>query len=161
MTDEIHFYRASEKPYGAFSNLYRRQIVYEGRTFPTSEHAYQAGKPRRPEVRDWLMNAPSPSLLAMAAHGLYYWEVTPDWSQIKFDRMREVLRAKFTQHEDFRELLLLTGDKRLVEYSTINNEVNRTWGEVNGIGKNMLGKLLMEVRHEFQASSAGHIQVAA
>ena len=75
--------------------------------------------------------------------------------------MIQTLRAKFTQHEDFRELLLLTGDKRLVEYSTISNEVNRTWGEVNGIGKNMLGKLLMEVRHEFQASSAGHIQVAA
>jgi len=66
---EVRFYRASEKPYGAFSNLYRREIEFEGERFPTSEHAYQAGKARKPEVRKWLMNAPSPALLAMAAHG--------------------------------------------------------------------------------------------
>lgn len=41
---EISFYRANEKPYGAFSNLYRRTIVFEGGEYPTSEHAYQAGK---------------------------------------------------------------------------------------------------------------------
>ncbi len=163
MTNEIRFYRASETPYGAFSNLYRRPIVFEGETFPTSEHAYQAGKARKPEVRDWLMSAPSPALLAMAAHGLYYWDVVPDWSTIKFDRMREVLRAKFTQHEDLRKRLLSTGDTKLVEFTTVDNEANRTWGVVNGIGKNMLGKLLMEVRDEIHAGSSvlERFQVAA
>ena len=96
MIDEIRFYRASEKPYGAFSNLYRRPIEFEGEVFATSEHAYQAGKARKPEVRKWLLAAPSPALLAMAAHGLYYWDIAPGWSKTKFDRMREVLRAKFT-----------------------------------------------------------------
>jgi ribA/ribD-fused uncharacterized protein len=154
MGDEIRFYRASEKPYGAFSNLYRREIVFEEETFPTSEHAYQAGKARKPEVRKWLMSAPSPALLAMAAHGLYYWDVAPGWSTTKFDRMRDVLRAKFTQHDDLRELLLSTGSGRLVEAATVDNEVNRTWGEVNGVGKNMLGKLLMEIREELSQSEA-------
>ena len=97
---EIRFYRASERPYGCFSNLYRRPIMLDGETFPTAEHAYQAGKPRKPEVREWLLQAPSPSLLAMAAHGLYYWDVAPGWSRSKFDRMRRVLRAKFSQHPD-------------------------------------------------------------
>src|SRR3546814_4904691 len=79
---------------GAFSNLYRREIEFEGEMFATSEHAYQAGKPRKQAVRDWLMNAPSPALLAMAAHGLYYWDVAPGWSSTKFDRMRaEIGRA--------------------------------------------------------------------
>ncbi|WP_031334882.1 NADAR family protein, partial [Rhodopseudomonas sp. B29] len=41
---EIRFYRANEKPYGAFSNLYKSPIEFEGQTFPTAEHAYQAGK---------------------------------------------------------------------------------------------------------------------
>jgi len=68
--NEIRFYRANEKPYGAFSNLYRRPIFFEGETYQTSEHAYQAGKARKPEVRAWLMSAPTPALLAMAAHGL-------------------------------------------------------------------------------------------
>ncbi|MFW8614566.1 MULTISPECIES: NADAR family protein [Mesorhizobium] len=147
---EIRFYRASEKPYGAFSNLFRREIEFEGERFATSEHAYQAGKARKPEVKAWLMAAPSPALLAMAAHGLYYWDVSPGWSRTKFDRMRCVLRAKFTQHEDLRELLVSTGSARLIETATVDNEVNRLWGEVNGQGRNMLGELLMELRAKLQ-----------
>lgn len=148
--DEIRFYRASEKPYGPFSNLYRRRIIFEGEEFATSEHAYQAAKARKPEVRRWLMNAPSPALLAMAAHGLYYWDVAPGWSTSKFDRMRAVIRAKFTQHTDLRKLLLSTGEARLVESATVDNEVNRLWGEVDGVGRNMLGIMLMELRAELR-----------
>lgn len=152
---EIRFYRASEKPFGAFSNLFRRAIEFEGESFATSEHAYQAGKPRKPEVKAWLMAAPSPALLAMAAHGLYYWDVSPGWSQTKFDRMRQVLYAKFTQHEDLHDLLLSTGNARLIETATVDNEVNRLWGEVNGQGKNMLGELLMELRDKLRSEGGG------
>jgi hypothetical protein len=159
--NEIRFYRASEKPYGGFSNLFRRPIVFEGETFATSEHAYQAGKPRKREVRDWVLSAPSPALVAMAAHGLYYWDIAPGWSQTKFDRMRGVLRAKFTQHEDLRLLLLSTGDARLVESATVDNEVNRLWGEVNGEGRNMLGQLLMELRTALREEESGPARRAA
>lgn len=145
---EVQFYRANEKPYGAFSNLYKRPIVFEGRTFPTAEHAYQAGKARKEDVREWILSAPTPGLVAMAAHGLYTWDIVSDWSKIKFDRMRQVLRAKFTQHDDLKQLLLSTGDSRLVEVGSVANVVNCTWGEVNGKGKNMLGVLLMELRAE-------------
>lgn len=159
--DEVRFYRASEKPYGAFSNLFRRSITFEEEVFATSEHAYQAGKARKSAVRQWLMAAPSPALLAMAAHGLYYWDVAPGWSTTKFDRMRAVLRAKFTQHADLGALLLSTGDARLVESATIDNEVNRLWGEVNGVGRNMLGALLMELRAELRAGRGAPYSVAA
>lgn len=151
---EIRFYRANDKPFGVFSNLYRRAIEFEGDSYPTAEHAYQAGKPRKKEVRDWLMAAPSPALLAMAAHGLYYWDVTPGWSTSKFMRMKNVLRAKFQQHADLRALLLQTEDARLIESATVDNAVNRLWGEVDGVGQNMLGKLLMEVRDEIRSSEA-------
>ena len=122
--------------------------MFEGRQFPTAEHAYQYGKPRKQEVREWLMAAPSPSLLAMAAHGLNYWDVAPGWSQGKVERMRRVLRAKFEQHADLMAVLLSTGDARIVEAGTIDNAVNRFWGEVGGKGKNMLGVLLMELRSD-------------
>lgn len=151
---EIKFYRANEKPYGTFSNLYRRPILFEGRIFPTAEHAYQFGKARKSAVRDWLLSAPSPSLVAMAAHGLYTWDIIPNWSKVKFDRMRLVLHAKFSQHEDLRQLLLSTGDARLVEVGRVNNVVNRTWGEVGGKGQNMLGVLLMELRSQFRKKQA-------
>lgn len=148
--EEIRFYRANEKPFGAFSNLFKRDVLFEGEVFPTAEHAYQAGKARKPQVRKWLLSAPSPSLLAMAAHGLYVWDIAPDWSRIKFDRMKKILRAKFSQHEDLLKLLLSTGNARLVESATVDNAVNRLWGEVNGKGQNKLGELLMEVRAELR-----------
>lgn len=151
---EIRFYRANEEPYGCFSNLFKRSVVFEERTFETAEHAYQAGKARKPQVREWILAAPSPALVAMAAHGLYWWDIRSDWSKIKFARMRDVLRAKFTQHEDLRDILLATGAARLVESATVDNQVNRLWGEVNGVGKNMLGTLLMEVREELRSAQA-------
>lgn len=151
---EIGFYRANEEPYGAFSNLYKRPIEFEGKIYPTSEHAYQAGKAIKPAVRDWILSAPTPALAAMAAHGLYVWDVVPNWATIKFDRMRAVLRAKFDQHPDLRELLLSTGEARLVEVGTVNNAVNRLWGEVGGKGENMLGVMLMELRTSYAASSS-------
>lgn len=151
---DIQFYRSNEKPYGAFSNLFRRPMEFEGRVYPTAEHAYQAGKARKDEVREWILSAPTPSLVAMAAHGLYTWDIVPEWSRSKFDRMRKVLKAKFTQHEDLKKLLLSTGSARLVEAGRTDNAVNRTWGEVNGKGQNMLGVLLMEVRDEIGVQEA-------
>jgi len=147
---EIRFYRSNEKPYGAFSNLFRRSILFEGRIYPTSEHAYQAGKVRKDSVREWLLSAPSPALVAMVAHGLYTWDIVPNWSAIKFERMRQVLRAKFSQHEDLHSLLISTGEARIVEVGTADNAVNRLWGEVKGKGKNMLGIILMEVRADLR-----------
>ncbi|HDS0921134.1 TPA: NADAR family protein [Pseudomonas putida] len=152
---EIHFYRSNEKPYGVFSNLFKRSFEFEGVTYPTAEHAYQAGKARKEAVRDWILSAPSPALVAMAAHGLYTWDIVPEWSKVKFSRMKAVLLQKYTQHPDLAQVLLATGQARLVEAATTDNLVNRTWGEVNGKGKNMLGILLMEVRSELQNTAPG------
>ena len=160
VVQEIRFYRANEKPYGAFSNLYKRPVEFEGTTYPTSEHAYQAGKALKPAVRQWILSAPTPALAAMAAHGLYVWDVVPNWAQIKFDRMRAVLRAKFDQHADLRELLLSTGEARLVESGTVNNAVNRQWGEVNGKGENMLGLMLMELRTAYAKQRPARVRAA-
>jgi hypothetical protein len=153
-TYEIRFYRANEKPFGPFSNLFRRGIQFEGRQYATAEHAYQAGKARRVEVREWILSAPTPSLVAIAAHGLPTWDIVPNWSKIKFARMRQVLREKFTQHEDLRNLPLSTGDARLIEAGRVDNEVNRLLGEVNGKGRSILGVLLMELRCALRSEGA-------
>jgi ribA/ribD-fused uncharacterized protein len=147
----IRFYRANAKPYGAFSNLFRRSMIFEDVPYSSAEHAFQAGKARRSTVRDWILNAPCPSLVAMAAHNLYYWDIVPGWSRGEVARMRTVLLAKFTQHEDLRRLLVSTGNARLIEAPTVDSPVNRKWGLVNGKGKNMLGVLLMEVRETLRS----------
>lgn len=151
--ERIEFYRA-DRPFGEFSNLYRRSMEFEGRKFPTAEHAYQFGKAAKPAVREWMMAAPSPSLLAMAAHGLYRWDIVADWKDIKVPRMRRVLTAKFGQHSDLRDKLLATGDAELVEAGAADNATNRFWGQVNGKGQNTLGVLLMEIRDALAPASA-------
>lgn len=159
MPEEISFYQVG-KPYGWLSNLHPCVIEFEHwdpaiapRTayYPTAEHAYQVGKPRSVAIRNWIFDAPHPSLVARAGHALYRYEVVPDWSKIKVDRMRRILRVKFARAA-FGQSLLKTGAARLVEKGTVSNAVNRYWGEVNGKGKNMLGVLLMEIRAELRAT---------
>lgn len=146
----IRFYRSNDKPYGVFSNLYRCPVDFEGIEFTMAEAAYQYAKPRKEEVRDWIMAAPSPSLMAMAAHGLNSWDIAPGWSSGRRDRMRRVVEAKFRQNDDLAEILLSTGDNRIAESATTDNDVNRRWGEVivkgEWTGQNLLGIILMEVR---------------
>jgi len=61
------------------------------------------------------------------------------------------VRARFSQHEDLKRLLLDTGDAKLVEHTT-NDDY---WGDGgDGSGKNMLGRLLMEVREELRKERA-------
>lgn len=74
-----------------------------------------------------------------------------DWDAIKVDVMRDILRAKAAQHEYVRRKLLATGDRELVENSWRDDFWG--WGP-NRDGKNMLGKLWMEVRDELRATEA-------
>lgn len=72
-----------------------------------------------------------------------------DWEAVKEWVMLDALRAKFTQHAELRELLLGTGDARLVEH-TANDSY---WGDGgDGSGKNRLGHLLMQLRDELRAA---------
>ena len=61
--------------------------------------------------------------------------------------MRDAVRAKFTQHDDLRALLLSTGDAMLVEHT----ENDDYWGDGgDGSGRNMLGQILMQIRTELR-----------
>ena len=63
--------------------------------------------------------------------------------------MKAVLGLKFTDLE-LSEKLLATGDAELIE----GNHWNDTfWGVCDGVGKNWLGILLMEIREELKKSA--------
>ncbi len=56
--------------------------------------------------------------------------------------------AKFTQHDELRAMLLGTGEAKLVEHTADDAH----WGDGgDGTGKNMLGRILMEVREKLRA----------
>jgi len=130
-------------------------VEFEGKTFPTSEHAYQHGKIKvqfkdktDESVRDWIMAAPKPHLVALVCHNLLSWDIVEGWSKKRFNRMHRVLQAKF-QDEVLKRKLLATGNAILIE----NSKTDSIWGcGKKGNGKNMLGKLLMKVRKELRES---------
>lgn len=73
-----------------------------------------------------------------------------DWESVKVSIMRKAVQAKFTQHDNIREVLLSTVDAKIVEHTENDNY----WGDGgDGSGKNMLGKILMEVREELRADT--------
>lgn len=58
--------------------------------------------------------------------------------------MFEVVLAKFSSSTYLKNKLLATKDEEIIEGNTWGD---RYWGQVNGIGRNKLGKILMKVRH--------------
>lgn len=142
----IKFYRATGQ-YGFMSNLYRCEIAIDGKVFRSSEDAYQYGKPKDVAVAEWLISAPKPHLCAIAAHALLYWDIRPDWKTLKLGRMRAVLKAKFDQNIELKGKLMATGETEIIE----DSKTDAFWGiGKKGTGKNMLGKMLMDLRTAYQ-----------
>jgi ribA/ribD-fused uncharacterized protein len=132
--------------HGCFSNFSRHSIFLKGKKWPTSEHYFQAqkfaGEPDEEEIR----KASKPSQAASMGRDRKR-PLRRDWESVKERVMLDALRAKFTQHEDLKAILLGTGDAKLVEHTTNDSY----WGDGgDGSGKNRLGFLLMKLREELQ-----------
>lgn len=69
--------------------------------------------------------------------------------------MYDIVKAKFTQYQDLKELLLSTAGCTVVEH-TVNDNY---WGDGgDGSGRNQLGKTLMRVRDELLAAPPTDIE---
>jgi ribA/ribD-fused uncharacterized protein len=149
LSQVIHFYSTNGQ-YGDFSNFAPYPIQLDGQTWPTTEHYFQAQKSMDPDLRKRIRKAPRPHDAARLGRSKEV-DLRPDWERVKDGIMLEALRAKFTQHHHLRELLLATGDARLVEHTSRDSY----WGDGgDGTGKNRLGRLLMQVRQELLADGA-------
>lgn len=136
--------------YGAFSNFAPYPIILKGKRWPTNEHYFQAQKFAGTEHEEAIRLAKSPMVAARMGRSRLR-PLRTDWEAVKDDAMFEAVRAKFTQHDDLRRLLLSTGDARIVEHRARD----AYWGDgPDGSGKNMLGELLMRMRGELRAK--GH-----
>jgi ribA/ribD-fused uncharacterized protein len=148
MSEIIHFYRISEE-FGCFSNFSRHTVWLKGKKWPTSEHYFQAQKFAGTDHEEAIRLASSPRVAADSGRDRKK-PLRRDWEAVKDDIMRDAVRAKFTQHADLREVLLSTGTATLVEHTT--NDAY--WGDGgDGSGKNMLGRILMEIREELRAGA--------
>jgi ribA/ribD-fused uncharacterized protein len=148
-SEPIKFY-ATGDPYGEFSNFAAYPIQLHGKTWPTSEHYFQAmkfvGQPDEEEIR----SIASPMIAARMGRDRKR-PLRRDWEAVKDDIMRAAVLAKFTQHSALRELLLSTGDAPIIEHTTND----RYWGDSgDGSGRNMLGTILMEVRAKLRRETS-------
>ena len=127
------------------SNFYIADVSYDGVTYPSTEHAYQAAKTTDALERQKVLT--TPTCFKAKRMGMQV-TLRPDWDAIKLGIMEDLIRQKFTRHQDLREQLLATGTKELVEGNTWGDTY---WGVCNGKGQNQLGKILMKVRSELAA----------
>jgi type I restriction enzyme S subunit len=148
----IVFFKVKE-PFGGLSNMaggYPLDVA--GVHVPSAEALYQACRfPHRPDWQRDILAARNPMGAKMAAkkEGRRAHHSRGDWSFVAVDVMRWVLRVKLAQHSTFRDLLLRTGERAIVERS----RRDRAWGAVeqpDGTleGRNELGRLLVELRSE-------------
>jgi len=141
--EDVRFNSEKEK-WGEFSNFARYPIAIEGKEWPTSEHYFQAMKFEGTKIEEKIRLMSSPNSVARFARDRKL-PLRKDWDKVRDKVMKKAVLVKFTQHSELRELLLSTGDRSIVE----RTHRDSYWGDGgNGKGKNMLGKILMDVRKE-------------
>jgi hypothetical protein len=126
-------------PWHGLSNFASAWVYLDGKAYPTVEHAFQAAKTLDPVERENIRLAPTPAEAKALGRAV---ELRPDWEDVKFSIMYELLLWKF-MFEPYRSLLLSTGTAELVE---TNFWRDMTWGVYGGKGENHLGRLLMKIR---------------
>ena len=150
------------------SNFWKIQggFIWEGMSWNTSEHAYQAGKyiyegspVDNKQYVEIIRSQPSPSkakciasqktmkyltnLQPLIDQWKPYVKINPKWDERKVDIMRSILKSKWDGSEIFRDLLISTENLTIKEAS----QYDYYWGiGANGTGSNVLGLLLMELR---------------
>ena len=148
-----------KEEWGSLGNMSRHEIEYEGEVWPRSEHLFQALRFSCPELREEIRAISNPMAAKMTAKRLR--RENPDkvigstLCDEDMARMRLVLDLKLEQHQDVQELLMLTGDREIVEDCTRRQRGSGLfWGaalQEDGTwkGDNALGKLWMIVREDF------------
>jgi hypothetical protein len=115
--------------------------------FMSSEHAYMYQKSDDPDYRQLILQASTPKearQVGMTA------SLRSDWDQYRNTAMLLALRAKISNEKE-RDMLLATGDAYLEETNYWNDIY---WGVCKGVGKNMLGTMLMNIREEINVKRA-------
>ena len=128
-----------------FSNLAPYPIELEGRVWQSSEHYYQYKKFEKadPDYAQKILEAQTPKEVKVLS--MQNDKRSPGWDEQKVGILKSAVLKKFTSYQKLADLLLSTGDEELIEA----NPDDYFWGEgADGTGKNMMGKMLMEIREK-------------
>ncbi len=154
--DQVNVFCKVQEAWGGFSNMSNGfPLIVNGIKIKNTEALYQALRyPGNAELQKKIIdqNGGYSSKLASKPHRKTA-ENRADWEQHKVNIMRYVLRVKLAQNfDDFGCLLAASGTQPIVELSRRDDY----WGckVIKGTealrGQNVLGKLLMELREEYE-----------
>ena len=136
--------RSFKGRYRFLSNFYPCQIKWEGKWYPTSEHAFQAAKTFDRHERELIRKLRTPGMARTAGRSV---SLRADWEKKKIDIMIEILICKFSLNGNMKRLLFVTGEEELVEGNTWGDTF---WGVCEGEGENWLGIILMGIRDDLR-----------
>ena len=131
--------------YRFLSNFYASPVMYEGREYPTAEHAFQAAKAEIDADHDYVASAPTPAEAKRRGKQI---TLRLDWDAVRLEVMEQILRCKFAPGTALANSLDKTGEVLLIEG---NYWGDTFWGVCRSVGTNHLGKILMKIRVENRA----------
>ncbi|KAL4452867.1 hypothetical protein ABPG74_002432 [Tetrahymena malaccensis] len=148
--NKIQFYGAKNQN-GLFSNFYKSPIKLKGKIWQTTEHYFQAQKFAGTSKEEEVRNAPGPgTAFRLGRKKDKQFPIRNDWEKAKNTVMYEAIKAKFTQHDNLKQILLSTKNNIIIEHT----KRDAYWGDGgDGKGKNTLGILLMKLRKELSAEN--------
>lgn len=126
--------------YRFLSNFFEYPVQFDGNTYRTVEHAYQAMKSDDPEVQEQIALLATPGKAKRAGQHV---KLRDGWEGIKLPLMKLLVMTKFFKFLATGNQLLDTYPRELIEG---NHWGDTFWGVCDGVGENHLGKILMEVR---------------
>ena len=147
---------------GIFSNFQTCNIVYKGLSFKTTEHAFMWEKARHfGDVQSCIevLNAATPADAKSIGRKVKGFNADV-WTKVSEGYMFEVNLAKYTQNPNLKKHLLDTGTLTIVE---ANGKPDLIWScglysndpriedSSKWPGKNLLGKVLMEIREKLRS----------
>ena len=125
--------------YRFLSNFYPSEVEFDGKIYPTVEHAYQAAKTEDDAEREKIRLAISAGEAKKLGQSV---QLIENRDLIKFLVMWELLNKKF-EDPKLAQKLKNTGNQELIEGNDWGDVI---WGVCKGYGINMLGIMLMAVR---------------
>lgn len=140
-------------PFGWLGNMSPYPIEYDGKTWRTSEALFQALRFGSEEIREMIRAEKSPMGAKMKAKKYREDMSIKPLSEEDIKNMQMCIRLKLEQHPDLQVQLASTQDKQIVEDVTSRPRGSGLfWGAMKTDsgweGKNVLGKIWMEIREK-------------
>ena len=138
-------YTTGEEHLAHFSNFSVDKVTYQGISYLSAEHAFQCQKPLFKKDAERIAACATPMDCAKMGRDRSI-AIQPDWDNKRLTVMWEVLLCKFTQNQVAYQALLATGDAYLEERTSLDWFWGSGSDSAGGEGKNMLGRMLVELR---------------